>query len=387
MNENNIFLFGFSIFYIQQFLQTTMFESLLPNVVFQVLRFIGVGIIVTKIILFGSRMKKYTLFFQIIIIISFVLAYKMSTYNRLIYLCLIMIGTRNVNFRKLIKVYFYLSFFLTLGTIISSNIGIIENLQYFRAGKIRNSFGFSYPTECSARIFYMIFYYIYMKMGKLRTIEYTCIIAIAFLTDLYTSSRLSLYIIVFAVTLTILYNIRIKNNFSISKFEEKFLSNCYLLIGTISVIVTWLYSENNVLLTGLDAALSGRLHWGKMGIKLYNLSLFGKEITMTGLAKGNIDNSNYFYMDCSYVNILLRYGTVVFVIIIVSMNYMCKKNIKNKNYLFVLIMFLVAISSVINEHLVDIAYNPFILSILAFLPIEESFSDDRKKYRGNVNAV
>lgn len=71
----------------------------------------------------------------------------------------------------------------------------------------------------------------------------------------------------------------------------------------------------------------------------------------------------YFFLDCSYVNLLLTWGLVLFLTVMALFFYSCRKN--NKNLYFQYAVALIAVNCVIAHHLMDVAYDPFVLAVAA----------------------
>ena len=74
---------------------------------------------------------------------------------------------------------------------------------------------------------------------------------------------------------------------------------------------------------------------------------------------------NYFYIDNSFAQILLINGSVLFIITLAVCTYVAWKNMKIKNYSFVLAIMFLIISGSIEAFLIQLSYNIFIVVILA----------------------
>ena len=74
--------------------------------------------------------------------------------------------------------------------------------------------------------------------------------------------------------------------------------------------------------------------------------------------------TDYFWLDCSYIRILLSNGIIVFLTIMIISSYIQWKALLKKDYLFMFIMCIIALDCTIEHHLTDISYN--IIFMLAF---------------------
>ena len=68
---------------------------------------------------------------------------------------------------------------------------------------------------------------------------------------------------------------------------------------------------------------------------------------------------NYFYLDSSYVNIIFRYGYILFALILVITIVVMKR--KSDDKIFLAVLFMICAHSLIEHHLIEHYYNIFIL--------------------------
>ena len=135
------------------------------------------------------------------------------------------------------------------------------------------------------------------------------------------------------------------------------------LLAFVSILFTYLYSDGNAVWEKMDGTLLARFKLGKQAFEDYGLKLFGQKIPMNG--NGGTLNlvDEYFFLDCSYVNILLTWGAILFLIVMILFIYSCKKNRKDLHFQYAIA--LIAVNCMIAHHLMDVAYNPFVLAIAA----------------------
>ena len=99
----------------------------------------------------------------------------------------------------------------------------------------------------------------------------------------------------------------------------------------------------------------------------YGLSLFGKNIEWVGFGVGADPTKVYNYVDCSYVQILLSYGIIILLIVIFAYFLIIKQAYVKKDYMFILIILSILILNITEPRLINIIYNPFIISASFFL--------------------
>ena len=167
----------------------------------------------------------------------------------------------------------------------------------------------------------------------------------------------------------------------ISKFQDKINSKAkktfsILMILSMFVVVSGMigtsiiYRPENVVLEWINKLSNDRLYFGKRGFVEYGISLWGKEITMQGLS--GIQTSDviqidhpYFMLDCSYVNILLQFGAVLFMVLEAMLVIMLFRLFKYDRHLKIILTVIMCIQCVFEHHYIEIAYNPIILLAMA----------------------
>ena len=106
-----------------------------------------------------------------------------------------------------------------------------------------------------------------------------------------------------------------------------------------SIVLSYFYDSSAAFWKVLDSTLEARLAFGKQGFEDFGVKLFGQKIDMIGNGGTTKYQGEYFFLDCSYVNILLTWGLILFCIVIGIHIYICNKNkqdeyfsVCNRNY-------------------------------------------------------
>ena len=101
----------------------------------------------------------------------------------------------------------------------------------------------------------------------------------------------------------------------------------------------------------------------------------GQKIDMIGAGGTTIFPDNYFFIDCSYILVCLRYGVIALLLLLIVYSLSCIKNKKDIYFLYAIT--LVSINCVIAHHILELEYNPFALAILSQCvhpPVADNFS-------------
>lgn len=362
-----LFFAAFIIQVIRSIWETTMFPS--PGIVGKISLILVVLLMGFKILLYDNyKLKSFLIYGCLIICVSAVFVFS-GYLNPFLWLLIIM-GCKDISFSKILKVYLLISGIIIFLAFCAALLGIIENLRYETGRGVRIAFGSVYVTDFAAHIFYMILVYCYLKGERLKACHYIGIAVIAGVVYYFCKTRLdSICILMIAIIFGLNHWLMRPQN------KKKKLHRAWVkswkwggifiipVLAFFSIIATAFYSENIRFLNIINQVISGRLSLGKTGLEKYGISLFGQTVDMIGAGGTTEFPSDYFFIDCSYVHVLLRYGAI-FTVILLAIYMFCSYKNKHDIY-FLFAIFLVAVNSVIAHHILDLAYNPFACVLLA----------------------
>lgn len=139
-----------------------------------------------------------------------------------------------------------------------------------------------------------------------------------------------------------------------------------------SILFSFIFNPNNQIFTTFDKILTNRLAMGHLALYEYPVKFFGQYISQNGsgglsfetglTSKGT--NLAYFFIDSSYIKILLGFGVVFFLIYLYGLSRSMYVNLGKENYMLPIILTIICISSVIDQHMLEVAYNPFLICII-----------------------
>lgn len=375
-----LFFLGYMIYLGKFVWASTMFPF--PDIVNKLCLILSIVLIGLKIILYDKYDLSTLLKVGAIIVCSIMIFISTRYTNAMFWIFLVM-GAKNINFRKLLKVYFVVTSTIVFLAVCSSIVGVIENLQYSTATRgIRNSFGIIYVTDFAAYVFFLFLAFFYLKGSELKLIHFAVAILACGLVYYFCNARVDcicILLIIFIFGVQTFFN-SIKYNFRRLKslwflLWDKFGAFVMPFFALLSIIVTYCYSSENTVLNAMDIVFSHRLSLGKQGFDNYNITLFGQQVNMNGMGGSTILPDDYFFIDCSYVNILLRQGIIFLIILIAAYIIVCYKN-KNDIY-FLFAIALVAVNCVIAHHIIEVSYNPFAYALLT----GNVFTEFKEKHR------
>ena len=343
-----VYLVGLFVFYTQAFLDTTMIAYVIPQETIPVLKAVAFAFVAIKIALTDySHSSVFRGFIVLLIMLASVLTNRIGGYAAPLQFLIMVIGAKGVNFDRIARLFLWSSVVLTLVTISSALSGAVENVVVPRRGGAVYSYGFYYSTEFSAHVLSISIAWMYVFRKELSARVYLPALLWSGITFYLTNGRLSFYL-----TLVIVFLVLIADHRSKKKREEyrypRILKFSFAMAAIVSIALMIFYK--------------GGGFWGYVR---YGLTLFGQQIQMTGWGGGRtVWAENYFYIDNSYVNILIRFGAVTFLtaLAISSLPY---ARLRDSSGVVAILISAVAMASFVNEHLMGLSYNLFALMAFA----------------------
>lgn len=379
-NGENLFFTGFIIYMFWSIMRTTMFPH--SGMAFNMCLVLSVVILVMKIFLFDVYTFKMFIAVAGMFACSAIVLVSSGYFWPFLWVLMI-VSAKDVPFRKILQIYLLMNISIMGLAFIASLLGVIENLAYTSAdlgkGMYRYSFGCVYTTDFAAHIFFMLLTAFYLYQEKLRWYHYigTCVISgliyyfcyakldtiCIFLLGLFfagyhvlqwQSKREKQQIFIFK---------RTKANIRWKKIWNVFALVSMVFFGMVMYFLSFYYEEDNEFIETINETITGRLDLAKIGLEKYGITLFGQNIPMIGMGGSTKSPKDYFFIDSSYLFILLRYGILFFVMVIVIYGLICYKN--REDTVLMMLVVLLAISCSIDHHLLDEAYNPLSYALFA----------------------
>jgi hypothetical protein len=323
--------------------------------------------------------------------------YTDKNYTFLLYIALFVIGAVDVDYKKILKVSLFVNLYTFILAFLGSCAEVITNLAYVQNdGGCKQSFGIVYTTDFAARVLYLVLvgWVVYGEiLYPLLNIVLTALITV--FVYYYTNARCSSAVLCMMIAGMIYYYYAVngKKHFRVTdivmKAVNRLLSVSMIIFAAFSLIMTYIYDNEQEWIVLLDKVLSNRLRLGKEAMENYGFSWFGTAFDQNGAGGSQTYNLYYNFVDSSYVLIALRYGTAVLVVLCGVWTYLAWKALKKKDIKLIIVLFLVTVHSIIEHHFTEINYNIFIILVFAGMQETELVAvaknsnkdvDRRKKY-------
>lgn len=376
-----IYEIAFAFEFVVAFLITSTYTDYFSNHLLHTLMFAGLALVLLKIFLFDDLDLKW-LAIDAIVLILLLITWRTSKEFSLFSMGIFVLGARNVDFKRIIKIYFYVGMLLLAFVVISAMGGLIRNLVYRRdmTNIVRQSFGIAYPTDFAAHVLYLILAYAYLKFGKIKWYDYAVFLAAAVFLVKFSDARLSAYAIILSIPVLWIGQ-RAQTDHLLSRFIASFYWTVPILLAYLVIIASYFFTPSNKTLTKVNNASSGRLFLGHKAISEYGFSMFGKQIIehgwggANGLKMSQNAPANYFFVDSSFLRMTILYGIIMAIIILLAMTKISWESFQKGSFALASIIVIVSVSAMVEQRLLDLAYDPFLIALLANVYTQHNAED------------
>lgn len=381
-NLSEIFFLGiFAVWLILTYSWTTMAHIPWPPFFYFCVQIgIGLAVLFRYMVMRPADIKK--ILFVFLIIGSFVIARRYSGADALLETGLLIAGANDIDYRKILKVYLIVEIPMTICTMIAGYTGVITNLVYHRGDQVRMSFGFIYPTDFAAGIVFMITAWVVLRQARCTWIEIGLMIISVVLFEKYCDVRNS-EIVMMILIICVVY-LKIRNKLAAKKgkgYIPSLLLKILCLVAPYGlagfmILVSRFYRPDIEWMAKLNTLFSTRLSLGKEVFDRYDIQIWGQDIPMRGNGGSTEVVADYFFIDSSYVNILMRLGLVAFILVMLIISIIM---IKNLNHPYMLMaMAIVCIHSVMEHHMFEVYYDVFLMLPFANFDVKNIGKRQRK---------
>lgn len=359
-----LFFLAFMVYIVGHFLSGTMYIYILDKSLPYTIWMVACILALLKIFL----VNVYSDWRDLCLIVSIGLIVWASSLNTntwdMIYYYVMIVAAQDINFKSIVKVFLATVVTMLVFTIVSAKLGVIAGVTNMRLGSsdLRYALGTVYPTDLAARLFYIELFYIALRKFKLNLPEYITCLSLAAFTYVVTDTKLD-------VLLMLLLILAVYFKDAIILVLEKIQNlGVTLILGSMVamiVILTYGYNSKMWILNKINNILSGRLSVGHIAFENFNVPFFGQIIEQTGNGGLHHGVYSYFFIDCSYIRVLMMNGLFSFLILVAFLVILSNKFLNKKAYSLEIALLFVALSSIIDQHLLEISYNCLLLAMFA----------------------
>ena len=353
----------------------TISTTMLDRTFFQV----KVNFLFLVVLLLGLRFLykmqvsyKYLILSILLLLSGGLVYFQTNRLNFLVYSMLLVLLV-NVDMKVVLRNYIVVAGILVVGVFLLSLVGMIPNLQYNRAGVIRNSFGFIYPTDFASHCFYLFLAVSYLLKDKfIWTRSLFGVLLSAFIIK-YCDARLNALSILLATVIFIYFYY--SNGKKLKIFA--LLPYSAVVFASIVTYLSYKFSWSNPFLVSINKLITGRLALGRNAFDTFGVHLFGtRNVQFIGSGGKTESVIGYNYVDSSYVQMLFTYGIVPVVLLLIIYVVASRKQYKDGQYLLVAILSLIAFNCMIEAFWFVPTYNIFMFLLFTTNTFSEKESND-----------
>ncbi len=331
---------------------------------------IGIGLLLMAIgFTFFSTISKRTFLLGVLLIVLCACIYIESHRGKDIvaFVAVAFLGGM-LDWRKSIRVFFVAASASVIMVLILYATGVFYPEYIGRTGEdtVRHYLGFTYSAIPANFYFHIVLAYLFLKRQTINLAETIVIMGTNWLLYALTDTNAVFYLITALVGVLWIYRCFPQI------FRLKYLKVISIWVVPISALaiigLSYAYTPMSSTFLQLDHLLNNRLSLGYKAIEQYGIHLFGHDVSWTyytGRYGTNV-YEEYFFIDSSYLNILLTFGLIILVFICVGYMMTGKKLYEEKHYMGCIVFIVFALHCATDHHLFEVRYNPFIV-LLGFV--------------------
>ncbi len=276
-------------------------------------------------------------------------------------LCLI-IATKGMSFRTIAKIFVISQTVLLMTVTVLALTGIIPDMVFEEVGRPdRHSLGLHYPLNYVARWFSVALVYCYLKNGLLKIWDYVALLELWYISIFVCKAQTSMVMFGLLIIGTAVRQLAPK---FVGRFRNVFLRfsrYSFVLFAVFMIVASLLYVPP--ISTALSkvtrlATFFSRLAFAHVGLTEFFPSLFGIDYPVRTWI-GTRAAADYFFIDCSYVYVLLHCGIIAFIVLMAILWFIPQKIYKQGQGYGLFVVFLFAMICAMEHHLLDISVNIF----------------------------
>lgn len=342
------------------------------------IKYLGIFVVLLAIILMFNPSQKTSVEFLILLIfllLSYII-YKQAEDLSLLLFLLLVISAKDVAATSIIRFHMIVILSLLILTVLLGFFKVVPSYIMQTSNASFSSFGFSYPILIAQYITFIFIDFCLLKRKNYRIWHALIGIFLSFLVWRFTTSMLDTLLL---PVISILPLIMKKINFSklIGYFS-------LFLVPILTYFSFWLsiaYGAGNSFALSINTHLNYRPAYGFLALNDYPLTLFGRSIAFAGNGYQSALSSigvRYFYIDNTFLRVLLVYGWAGFLIIWGIFFLVSRLAIQKKDILLIVLIIILMIHAFVDTGLYSINFSILPLLILAqydFLPGESKHGE------------
>lgn len=374
IEKRTIFLTGYSLYILTNvFIESELADLGPMGKILRLLKYMGILFVILSCYNDAKLDIKRTKIIGILIFISLINMIVFNGGTAIVEIAII-IGCFAMIRDNLKDIFKWSIYNLTVGHIIImllSFVGILEDHittrwvgsymgSFFGGEYIRHQMGFLASNQIPLTLMIVYIMFIAYKKEKITIKEQLLFLILNMCCFISFGARVSFLLIIGAFFVYCI--LRISDKFFPNwTIKTNFIWILYPFCMMISVILGYFYNSGSNLWLLLNDIFYNRIRWAHAELKHYGLSILGY-----GLKAGQATGTNgENLVDNGYVLILLQRGIILTIMVIVMWSYLTYIAEKNRDKYMVLSLILIAVASLIDNHLISYKMIPFYCTFIS----------------------
>jgi len=359
-SDQRMFYLVFSIWYLMENITITNFKSLFGIPVSTLDKYVSylvLGLLIIYI-LFYNQYKKSEIILISLVSAIIVLTTINSQSNHMIALWIFLVSSKNIDFRKVISIAYYVTMWVLIITVMASIVGMIPDYTMHRGSFVRHSLGYGHVNVLGMKVFQAEIYYLLLNFRKRNKILfiYMMIVFAALFVYYIPNSKTP---VVLSVLLCVLFSIYLilHNN-----YYQKTVFMVGMIFGScMANVLSLFFCIGDFSGVGyykvLNRLLSSRFSLSHKAYLDFGTSWFGQTVYISFIERKNAGLSGYYFLDNTYMIILIRYGIVFYLIFSIAYIASMIIGLKTEKYMMVLVLFIYSIYGLMEPSMYRFSYN------------------------------
>ena len=285
------------------------------------------------------------------------------------------IGSRGVNYKKIIKWAAVAHFAALLMVFASCWTHLLEDIVYNDPLKARHSLGFAYTSEPANFFLYATLLWVFARDKKVTWME---LVVLSFIgVFLYIQTRtLNAFMMTLAV---LMIDLAIKLWPALAKWRRGYRWLAFLIAPLVALFVILIsagYDPSVPWMAQLNELVHKRLQLGRTGLDKYGIPLFGQYVTWIGSTMTHL--GTYNYVDSSFVQTLITYGWVFFTLLMMGLIRFGKAVADHKDVHLLLVFCVAILHAAFDPQLFWIMFNSLWLAYAYIMEKNGDKAEDRE---------
>lgn len=300
--------------------------------------------------------------------------------NDIVIMLIIAFTSRRYRLKDVLRFALPVLVVAVLFVIMSSEFGIIDQTYVNDGGRLRGSLGFGWVTFLSHYFLEFAMCYAVLRGNRIKLWEIGLLLIINVMIWVTTVSRNSF--ILTGMFLVLLCIIRAAKHWSCGKLWPIIAAASYPISAGISWILFVMVNPYSGIGYTLNTFFSGRISLTQQALNIYGINAFGNIVTwvtQSSIRSGMFMQSQYLYVDCSYLNEIINYGWLTVGLLMVALAIVAYNATKHAGILMGLALIFFAIHGIVDPQLLDLHY------CLLLLLLGNVFDDNKEWKNRTIN--